>query len=112
MEEYKGLKQIQEMFDAVPDEYIPTEEELQFLDERNQLEADPTVRSFEGIDENYGKLLEYGLADKLLKNLEFLMVLRFEHEKEKFMKSEFYRMFKDHKVVKQAYLDYIRRQNF
>ncbi|MEX2411369.1 MAG: hypothetical protein WD607_08375 [Candidatus Paceibacterota bacterium] len=112
LEEYKRLKQIQEMFDAVPDEYIPTEDELKFLDERNRLEVDPDVWSLEGIVANYGKLLEYGLVDKMLKNLDFLIVWRFVDGKENFMKSEFYRLFKDHKVVKLAYLEAIRRRNF
>lgn len=112
MEEYKLLTKIQEMFDAELDEFIPTEDELEFLDERNRLEADPDVWSLEGIVANYGKLLEYGLVDKMLKNLDIFIVWRFVDGEENFMKSEFYRLFKDHKVVKLAYLEAVRRRNF
>ena len=112
MEENKRLKQIQEIFDAELDEYIPTEDELKFLDERNRLETDPDVWSLEGMVANYEKLLEYGLVDKMLKNLDIFIVWRFVDEEENFMRSEFYRLYKDHKVVKLAYLEAIRRQNF
>jgi len=110
-DEEKLIKQIRKLFEAIPDEYIPTEDELQFLDERNRLEADHSIWSLDGIVENYDKLLEYGLVDKILKKLKFLIVLQFETEREKFIKSEFYRLFEDHKIMKEAYLEYISRQN-
>lgn len=112
LEEYKLLKEIQEMFNAELDEYVPTEDELQFLDERNRLEANPEVWSLEGVVANYEKLLEYGLVDKMLQNLAIFIVWRFVDGEENFMRSEFYQLFKDHKVVKLAYLEAIRRQNF
>lgn len=112
LEEYKRLKQIQEIFDAEPDEYIPTEDELQFLDDRNRLEANPDLLTLEGIVTNYGKLLEYGLVDKMLQNVDFLIVWRFVDGEENFKRSEFYRLFKNHKVVKLAYLEAVRRRNF
>ncbi len=95
------------MFDAIPASYSPDEEELRLMDERNKLEEEMSW-SFEAYVENYDLLKEYGLDEKLINQLEWLIVFYLENRREEFLGSEFYKRFQGHEVVKRAYLEYER----
>ena len=99
-----------ELFDAVPNEYTPYREEECFMKQRDKLE-EQTAWSFEAFVQNYEKLKAYGLDEKLINQLEWLIVFYLENRKEEFLKSEFYERFQDHEVVQKAKIEYERRIN-
>lgn len=86
----------------------PTEDEVQFLRERDQLEEE-VLWSFEKYVQNYDLLKAYGLEDKLINELEWFIVFKLVHNKEEFMESSFYKKFKDHKVVQRALSEHERK---
>lgn len=99
---------LKSLLDADPDSYIPDEDDLQLIDERNQLEKE-TVWSFEAYVDNHEKLKAYGLDEKLMNELEWLIVFYLENRKEEFLSSKFYVRFKEHKVVRRAEMEYERK---
>ena len=99
---------IRELFDAVPEMYDPDEDETQFIDERNRLEKD-AAWSFEAYAENYDQINAYGLDEKLMNQLEWLIIFYLENRREEFLGSEFYLMFKNHEVVQRAEMEFERR---
>jgi hypothetical protein len=100
--------QLKKHFDAVSDEYIPDEDELRFLNERRELE-EQTAWSFEMYVENYEKLKEYGLEEKLIKHLEWFILFYLENRREYFIESEFYKRFRNHEAVKRAEMELERK---
>lgn len=102
------LNLLRELFDVVPEQYIPDEEELQFLEERDKLEQE-TAWSFEMYVQNYEKLKEYGLDEKLLKQLKWLIIFYLENRRDEFLGSQFYEKFKDHEVIQRAFLEFERK---
>ena len=104
------VKQIQELFDAAPENYEPIEDELRFLKERDKLEQE-TAWCFELYLENYDKLKEYGLDEKLMNQLEWLIIFYLENRREEFLGSEFYKRFRNSEVVQIAEMEYERRNN-
>jgi hypothetical protein len=102
------LKQIREIFDAVPELYYPDEDEIRFLNDRSRLEKE-TEWNFQAYVENYEMIKVYGLDEKLIKQLEWLIVFYLENRKEEFLRSEFYARFKGHEVVRRAEMEYERR---
>ena len=109
-DESKWLGQLKKKFDAEPEHYTPDEEELRFLKERDKLEQE-TEWSFELYLENYDKLKEYGLDEKLMIQLEWFIIFYLENRKDEFLGSAFYQMFKNHEVVRRAEMEYERRIN-
>lgn len=97
------IEEIKKLFDVLPDYYLPGEEELKLMDERHKLEED-TSWSFEAYVENYDLLKTYGLDEKLINQLEWLIVFYLENRKVEFFGSEFYERFKGHEVVKREYI--------
>lgn len=104
------IDEIKQLFDAIPDAYMPDEEELRLMDERHKLEEEMSW-SFEAYVENYDLLKAYGLDEKLLNQLEWLIVFYLENRKEEFLGSKFYKRFKEHEVVKRGVMEYERRLN-
>lgn len=107
LNEEKLLGELTEKFDAIPEIYSPDEDELRLIDERDKLEKEMAC-SLEACTENVDLILSYGLDEKLLNQLEWLIVFNLEYRKEEFMKSEFYERFKGYKVVKRAEMEYER----
>lgn len=107
-EEETSIEEIKLLFDAIPDFYSPDEEELRLMNERQKLEEE-MAWSFEAYVENYDLLKAYGLDEKLINQLEWLIVFYLENRRDEFLESEFYRRFKGHEVVKRAYLEYERK---
>ncbi len=105
----KITDRLRELFDVVPEHYIPDEEELRFLKERDKLEQE-TAWSFELYLENYKRLTEYGLDQKLLKQLEWFILFYLENRREEFLGSAFYQKFKNHEVVRRAEMENERRK--
>jgi len=101
------MQQLRELFDAEPEHYIPDEEELQFLEERDKLEQE-TAWSFEMYVKNCERLTKYGLDQKLLKQLEWFILFYLENRREEFFGSAFYQKFKNHEVVQRAEMEYER----
>ena len=102
------VKKLKELFDAVPEQYNPDQEELRLLEERNELEKE-TALSFEMYVENCDKLKEHGLDKKLMNQLEWFILFYLENRREEFLESEFYERFRDHEVVQRAEMEYERR---
>ena len=102
------VKKLKELFDAVPEEYNPDQEELRLLEERDELERESAL-SFEMYLENYDTLREHGLDDKLMNQLEWFILFYLENRRDEFLGSEFYERFKDHEVVKRAEMEYERK---
>lgn len=108
-EEEASIEEIKKLFDAIPDAYSPDEEEIRLMDERQKLEEE-MAWSFEAYVENYDLLKAYGLDEKLINQLEWLIVFYLENRKEEFFGSEFYERFKGHAVVKRGVMEYERKQ--
>jgi len=104
------VNKLKELFDAVPDQYNPDQEELRLLEERDELEQE-TALSFEMYVENYDKLKEHGLDEKLMNQLEWVILFYLENRREEFLESEFYERFRDHEVVQRAEIEYERKIN-
>ena len=102
------VKKLKELFDAVPDQYNPDQEELRLLEERDELERESAL-SFEMYVENYDTLKEHGLDEKLMNQLEWFILFYLENRREEFLGLEFYERFKDHEVVQRAEMEYERR---
>ena len=100
------LKMIKSLFGAEAEEDWELDDELQqFLDERIKLEQGDASWSLESFLQLYEKLKEYGLEEKLMDNLEFFIRLEIELNRDDFLKSEFYKKFKNHKIVSRAKRD-------
>jgi len=110
--DYDGkVKQIRELFDAVPEMYQPDEVETRFMEERIHLEKE-TAWSFEAYAENYEQIKAYGLDEKLMIQLEWFILFYLENRRKEFLGSAFYQKFKNHEVVKRAEMEYDRRKTF
>jgi len=100
------LELIKSLFGAEAEEMELDEELQRFLDERIKLEQGDASWSLDSYLQLYEKLKTYGLEEKLMNNLEFFIRLEIEHSRDEFLKSEFYKKFKDHKIVARAKRDY------
>lgn len=99
--ESKKLKFIMEMFDAIPDEYELTEDDKQFLQDRNELEQKADLEYLEGYVKFYDQLVEYGLDDKIMERLAYVIKWYLDFHEKEFFQTEFYKRFKNHQVVQQ-----------
>jgi hypothetical protein len=108
-DELEFIEELKLRFGAVKENEHPSEEDLRFLRERDKLEQE-VKGSFEKYVQNYQLLKVYGLETKLINELEWFIVFRLEHNREEFLESLFYTQFKDHGVVKRAFLEYERRK--
>jgi hypothetical protein len=104
----KKVKQIRELFDAVPEVYEPNNDETRFIDERNRLEKE-VAWSLNAYAANYKQIKNYGLDEKLMIQFEWLIIFYLENRGEEFLGSAFYQMFKNHEVVRRAEMEYERR---
>ncbi|MEX1269485.1 MAG: hypothetical protein WEA56_10815 [Balneolaceae bacterium] len=57
----------------------------------------------------YDEIKAYGLDQKLIKQLEWFIIFNVENNRNAFCESRFYKKFKHHEVVKQAFREYERR---
>ncbi|MDX1592434.1 MAG: hypothetical protein R3283_10745, partial [Balneolaceae bacterium] len=96
------IDEIRQLFDPDFNSPEPDEEMWQFLDERIEIEKGDASRSLKCYVEQYETLKQYGLEDKLMESLEFFIRFELEHSRDEFLKTEFYRKFKDHKIVADA----------
>lgn len=109
-DEEKIVEQLRELFDAESEHYIPDKEEVRLIEERDKLEQE-TALSFKIYVENYERLQEYGLDQKLLKQLEWFILFYLENRREEFLRSEFYKRFRNSEVVQRAEMEYERKNN-
>lgn len=107
MNEKEKIKIIRELFDVEQDEFHPDEVQLDFMDQRDEIEEKLSY-SFEAYVDNYDLIKEYGLDLKLLRKLEWFIVVYLENDGKAFKESEFYRKFKDHEVVQRDFSEYER----
>lgn len=107
-QESEFIEELKQRFGAEEEQYMPTDEELQFLEEREDLESE-LLWSFEKYEQNYELIKAYGLESKLINELEWFIVFELEHDKQKFLGSTFYQQFKYHEVVQRALLEYERK---
>lgn len=106
--ELEIIEDLKQRFGAEEEEFEPSEDELQFIQERDELE-EQVLWSFEKYVQSYELLKAYGLEEKLINELEWFIVLHLEINKEEFLGTPFYQQFKDHEVVKRAFLEYERK---
>lgn len=96
------LEIIKNRFGAEPETPELDEELKRFIDERIKLEQGDASWSLDSFLQLYEKLKKYGLEEKLMRNLEFFIRLELELRKDEFLKSKFYKHFKDHKIVERV----------
>lgn len=104
--EQEILERIKELFEAERDCIELDEEMKRFIEERRKLEQSDASWSMSRYLQLYEKLKIYGLDEKMMKNLEFFIRLELQHNRNDFLKSEFYKKFKDHKILSRAKRDY------
>ncbi len=93
---------LKDIFGARKTETEPTEEELEFLDNRTQIEADSfPLLSIEQYVQGYEQFCEYGLEEKMLQKVAPHIRYLSRFEPNKLLNSTFYKRFKDKKIVKQ-----------
>jgi len=100
------LERIKSLFEAEIEEVELDDEMQRFLDERIKLEQSDASWSLDAYLRLYEKLKTYGLEEKMMENLEFFIRIEIEDSREDFLKSEFYKKFKNHKIVARAKRDY------
>jgi hypothetical protein len=93
------LDEIKRLFEAVPELPELDEEHQRFLDKRAELEKRHDVWTFQGYLKLNDTLKAYALEDKLMENLEIKIRWAMEDDKEEFLKTKFYRRFRDHDIV-------------
>ena len=93
---------LKDIFGAQKTVAQPTDEELEFLDKRSQIEADtfPLI-SIEQYERNYEQFCQYGLEEYMLEKAEPHIRFLSRFEPDELLGSTFYKRFKDKKVVKQ-----------
>jgi len=95
-------KDLKDIFGAQKAEAQPTEEELEFLDKRSQIESDTfPLLSIEQYERNYEQFCRYGLEEDMLKKAEPHIRYLSRFEPDELLGSTFYKRFKDEKIVKQ-----------
>ncbi len=96
------VEDLKNIFGAQKAETQPTKEELDFLDNRAQIEADSfPLLSIEQYEQGYEQFCEYGLEDKMLQKVAPHIRYLSRFEPNKLLNSTFYKRFKDEKIVKQ-----------
>ncbi|MDZ7680753.1 MAG: hypothetical protein U5J63_03320 [Fodinibius sp.] len=94
-------KDLKDLFGAEKTDTQPSDEELEFLEERSQLEADTfPLLSIEQYERNYERFCEYGLEKELTKRVEPHIRYLSRFEPKKLLGSTFYKRFKSKKFVK------------
>ena len=96
------LEELKESFGAIPEGKLLNEQEEHFLEERNKLEISEEVYYLDGYTRQYEQLKKFGLEDRLMEQLDFLIEWYLENRIEALRESEFYRKFQNHPVVKKA----------
>ena len=104
--DHEIIEEIKQLFDASPEYSVPDEEMERFLDRRTELLQSNIVCSLEKYIRQFETLKEYGVEDKIMYNMEFIIRLELRQQKEEFLKSEFYKQFKGHKVVERVLDDW------
>lgn len=93
-------KDLNNVFGAEKTETNPSEEELEFLEKRSQIEADAfPLLSIEQYERSYEQFCMYGLEDKMLKKVEPHIRYLSRFEPRELLESTFYKRFKDEKIV-------------
>lgn len=93
---------LKDIFGAEKTDTQPSDEELEFLEERSQIEADSfPLLSIEQYERNYERFCEFGLEKKMLKRVEPHIRYLSRFEPHELLESTFYKRFKDEKIVRQ-----------
>jgi len=93
---------LKELFGAEKADTDPSEEELEFLEKRSQIETDSfPLLSIDQYERNYEQFCKYGLEEKMLKRAEPHIRYLSRFEPKELLGSTFYQQFKDEKIVRQ-----------
>lgn len=95
-------KDLERIFGAEKAKAQPSQNELDFADNRAQIEEDTfPLLSIKQYEHNYERFCEYGLEDKMLKKVEPHVRYLSRFKPSELMESTFYKRFKDKKIVRQ-----------
>lgn len=100
------LETIRNLFGAEIEDVELDNQVERFLDTRIKLEQSDASWSLDRYLQLYEKLKTYGLEEKMMRNLEFFIRLELKYCKDDFLKSEFFKKFKNHRIVARAKRDY------
>lgn len=104
------IKELKQRFGAEEEQYEPNNDELQLIEERSALENSEEIWTLEGYVKNYDRLVQFGLEEKQMENLQFHIEWSYRNWKKMFYRSEFYKQFKEHDVVKRIVNEKISNQ--
>ena len=92
---------LKDVFGAEKTDTEPTDEELEFLETRSEIEIDAfPLLSIDQYERNYERFCEYGLEEKMLKRVEPHIRYLSRFEPHELLQSTFYKQFKENKLVK------------
>lgn len=98
------IEELKQRFGAIPENEILDEEEERFLQERAKVE-ELYSWDFEAFVQHFQLIKGYGLEEKLLETLEWKIQHFLEpSELKELRQTEFYRLFGEHKIIKDAFL--------
>lgn len=98
-------EELQDLFGGEKVETGPSEEELEFLDERSKIQTNTLpLLSIEQYEESYELFCTYGLEEEMLQRAEPHIRYLSRFEPNELLGSSFYKRFKNKKLVKQ-YVD-------
>lgn len=93
--------QLKRMFDGEKVDADPSAEELKFLDERSQIQAETLpLLSIDQYEESYELFCTYGLEEEMLKRTEPHIRYLSRFKPNELLTSSFYKRFKNKKIVK------------
>lgn len=96
---------LEKIFEAEKIETKPSQEELDFLEKRAQIEEDTfPLLSIEQYESSYELFCEYGLEEEMLKKVEPHIRYLSRFEPHELIDSSFYKRFKNKKIV-QRYVE-------
>ncbi|WP_138431957.1 hypothetical protein [Fodinibius saliphilus] len=93
---------LQFIFEAEKAETSPSEEELDFLEQRARIEADTLpLLSIDQYEEQYALFCQYGLEEEMLQRTEPHIRYLSRFEPGELLASSFYKQFRNKKIVRQ-----------
>ena len=102
------VDKITQLFDTEIANCQPSEEELEFIKARDELEEE-VGWDFDRFVANYDQIKAYGLELKLFQRLEWFIVFNLENAETSFIETVFWNQFKNHTIVQRAHQEYERK---
>ncbi|HEX6981319.1 MAG TPA: hypothetical protein VF181_01025 [Balneolaceae bacterium] len=99
-----SIQKLKTLFEAQRVKAKPTKEEIEFVNKRSQIEEElPDFLSIELFLNYYDLFTRFGLEDIMLTRTENDIFYLATYEPHKFINSDFYRRFKDKRVVQKHF---------